>query len=163
MEHRLRTGFAEGFEVGVQPHRAERCDHEELAERLECGGDGAGDETEAGKSRQGKEAQNEPRKDGLHVDVHGGICACRFLLFELQTDDSKDQNGGDNGKGPGELDHGCKVARRFTEGVAGCNNAGGVVDRSACPEPERGVGQPELSPENREDHNHHHVEQEGRR
>ena len=163
MEHRLCAGLAEGFKVGIEADGSQRRDHEELADGLERRGEICRNEAEARKAGHGQEAQNEPREDGLHVDLHARALALCLLAFKPQADGGKDEDGRDDSKSSCELDHGRKIARGLAESVAGSHNARGVIDRRARPEAESRVGKSELPTENREDDDHYHIKEERRR
>ena len=78
-------GFApdlqRAFNVGIEADGGRRRDHEELADGLERRGEPCRNESEARKAGHGQEAQNEPREDGLHVDLHArALCGCFLFL-----------------------------------------------------------------------------------
>ena len=104
VEHRLRAGLAEGFKVGVEADGSQRRDHEELADGLERRGEICRNEAKARKAGHGQEAEDEPREDGLHVDLHARAPALCLLALEPQADGGKDEDGRDDGEGYRELD-----------------------------------------------------------
>ena len=162
MEHGLCAGAAQGFEIRVQADGRQGCHHQELADGLQGGGQSAGNQAQAGQARHGQEAQNEPGEHRHPVDFHAAARTLAFL-FQVHIDGRKNKHRRDNGQSPGQLDHGGEVTGSLAEGIACSHHAGGIVYRRPGPQTEGSIGKTHHPAQNREQQNHHRVEQEGGR
>ena len=153
--------MAQRLEVCVEADRRQRGNHQEFADGLHDGGDLGGQEVQACQCGHGEEAQDKPRENGADANRHA-VCIGVFFSLDAQIDRRKHQHGGDDGERPGQLDHGCEVAGSLAEGVAGGDDAGGVVHSRSRPEAEGRVGKAHPSAEQGKDDDHHGVKQEGR-
>ena len=79
----------------------------------------------------------------------------------MHADCGKDKYGRNDGEGSGQLDHGRKISGCFTEGKAGCDYAGCIVDCGSRPEAEGCIRQTHGPAKDRKYHNHDGIEQEG--
>ena len=58
-----------------------RCNHQELADALERGGETRGDDADAAQNGHCKKAKDEPGENGLHIDLDAMVAALRGGLL----------------------------------------------------------------------------------
>ena len=81
----------------------------------------------------------------------------------MQVDRCEYKHCGNDGESSGQLYHGCKVSGSLTEGIAGSDYAGGIIDCGSGPQTICRIGKPQPLTKEREYNDHNRVKEEGGR